>query len=263
MVPFMSMVQPFLQYTDPVLPPVGEARSEFDTFCAILDRMGLKMPAATPAEQEAQAAGGQMRPIDMLDLAIRHGPAGDKGWSIEKLRENPHGAMLDIPIPYGSLAKIGHEDGRIHLWSNLIAPEFDRLFNAEAQPDGLKLITRRDIRSHNGWLHNVDRLVRSQDPLLKINPADAAAHGLSDGDEADLSNRYGSVPVTIEITDEMSPGVVAYPHCFGHGSGGWQRANRAGGANINILLGHGEDVVERISGTTIMDGIAVELSPRP
>lgn len=45
-----------------------------------------------------------------------------------------------------------------------------------------------------------------------------------------------------------------------HDTGGWQRANQAGVANVNILLGHGPDVVEAVSGTTLMDGIAVELT---
>lgn len=266
MVPFMSMVQPFLQYTEAVIPPVGEARSEFDIFCDILTRMGRRMPAASAGEQAAQAAGGQMRPMELLDLAIRTGPAGDAmgerpgGLSIAALRDHPHGLMLDIPIPYGSLDKIGHADGRIHLWGDLIAPEFERLFDTPvAERSELKLITRRDIRSHNGWLHNVDKLVRSQHPALHVHPDDARARGLEEGMAARLSNRFGAVEVVVELSDDLMPGVVAYPHCFGHGGGGWQRANRAGGVNINILLGHGEEVVERISGTTLMDGIAVEL----
>ena len=263
LVPFMSMVQPFLQYTDPVIPPVGEARSEFEVFCAILARMGLKMPAPTTAEAQAQVAGGQLRPLAALDLAIRAGPAGEHGdWSIERLREHPHGVMLDIPIPWGSLAKVAHADGRIHLWPAMIAAEFERFLAAPPEdPTVLKLVTRRDIRSHNGWLHNVDRLVRSQHPALHVHPADAAARGLGEGDEARLSNRFGEVAVRIELSEDVKRGVVAYPHCFGHSTGGWRRAVKAGGANINVLLGHGPDVVERVSGTTIMDGIAVELAP--
>ncbi|PAL22039.1 molybdopterin-dependent oxidoreductase [Sphingopyxis sp. GW247-27LB] len=258
MVPFMSMVQPFLQYTEPVIAPVGEARSEFDTFCAILGRMGLRMPAASPEEAAAQAAGGQMRPLEVLDGAIRQGPAGAAGWSIDRLRDHPHGAMLDIPIPWGNPDKIAHADGRIHLWDDLIAGELDRLL-ATPPAKGLKLLSRRDIRSHNGWLHNVDRLVRSQKPTLHIHPDDAAAHDLADGDRAILSNRFGEIEVEVEVNADHLRGTVSYPHCFGHGSGGWQRANRAGGANINILLGHGPDVVEAVSGTTLMDGISVEL----
>ena len=90
MVPFMSMVAPFLQYTEAVIPPIDEARSEFDVFCDILARMGRRMPAASPAEVAAQAAGGQLRPLQVLDGAIRDGLAGDRlgegaGWSIERL----------------------------------------------------------------------------------------------------------------------------------------------------------------------------------
>ena len=260
MVPFMSMVQPFLQYAEPVIAPVGEARSEFDTFCDILARMGLRMPAASPDEVAAQAAGGQMRPLEVLDGAIRQGPAGVHGdWSIDKLREHPHGVMLDIPIPWGNQEKIAHADGRIHLWDDMVAAELDRLF-AAAPVEGLKLLSRRDMRSHNGWLHNVDRLIRSQKPTLHIHPDDAAERGLSDGDRATLSNRFGAIEVEVEINDDHRRGTVSYPHCFGHGTGGWQRANRAGGANVNILLGHSPDVVEAVSGTTLMDGIAVELT---
>lgn len=260
MVPFMSMVQPFLQYTEAVIPPVGEARSEFDTFCAILDRMGLRMPSSSPEEARAQAQGRQLRPLEVLDIAIRQGPAGVHGdWSLDRLRDHPHGVMLDIPIPWGNREKIAHADGRIHLWHAMIAGELDRLLSTPVEA-GLKLLSRRDIRSHNGWLHNVDRLIRAQKPTLRIHPDDAAERGLSDGDSALLSNRFGALQVEVELSADHLPGTVSYPHCFGHGTGGWTRANRAGGVNINILLGHGPDVVEAVSGTTLMDGIAVELT---
>lgn len=171
--------------------------------------------------------------------------------------------MLDIPIPWGNQEKIAHADGRIHLWDDMVAAELDRLV-AAAPVEGLKLLSRRDMRSHNGWLHNVDRLIRSQKPTLHIHPDDAAERGLADGDRATLSNRFGAIEVEVELNDDHRRGTVSYPHCFGHDTGGWQRANRAGGANVNILLGHGPDVVEAVSGTTLMDGIAVEVTaPQP
>jgi len=260
MVPFMSMVQPFLQFTEAVIEPVDEARSEYEVFAEILERMGKSMPADSPPEKAAQDAGSQMRPLELFDLAIRHGPAGgEDGWSIDRLRDHPHGVMLDIPIPYGSLTKVAHTDGRVRLWDKMIQNELDRLITAPADDGALKLITRRDIRSHNGWMHNVDRLVRSQQPMLHVHPRDAEQRGLADGYLARLHNRFGSVEVAVEFNEDVQPGVVAYPHCFGHSTGGWKRAVEAGGANINVLLGHGPEVVERVSGTTIMDGIAVEL----
>lgn len=53
--------------------------------------------------------------------------------------------------------------------------------------------------------------------------------------------------------------VVRRPHGWGR-QGGWRVANRQPGGNMSALLGVGPEVVERISGTTIMDGIAVEVS---
>ena len=150
------------------------------------------------------------------------------------------------------------EDSGWEVVDNLPLSLLTRLL-ATPPAEGLKLLSRRDIRSHNGWLHNVDRLVRSQRPTLHIHPDDAAAHDLADGDRAILSNRFGEIEVEVEVNADHLRGTVSYPHCFGHGSGGWQRANRAGGANINILLGHGPDVVEAVSGTTLMDGISVKL----
>lgn len=268
MVPFMSMVQPFLQYTDPVIEPIEEARGEFEIFNEILVRMGRKMPAATSMEADAQADGRQIRPLELLDMAIRMGPAGDQmgereGWSIDRLRDNPHGVMLDIPVPYGSLDKIGYPDRKIRLWHELIEAEFARLWETGPASTGLKLITRRDIRSHNGWLHNVDRLVRSQHAQLQVHPDDADRLGLQEGAAARLFNKFGEIMVMIEITDEVIPGVVSYPHGWGHGTGSWQRANQTAGVNMNVLLGLGEEIVEAVSGTTIMDGIVVELEALP
>jgi hypothetical protein len=56
----------------------------------------------------------------------------------------------------------------------------------------------------------------------------------------------------------MRPGTVSYPHGWGH-HGGWQQANAKGGGNINWLLPIGETAVEPVSGTTIMDGLAVTI----
>lgn len=245
-----SMIRPFVQVTDAVIPPVGEARSEWEIFNAILTRMG-------------KPAHG--RPMDDLDKAFRLGPAGDQmgggdGWSFDKLREIPHGVMVDLPDPYDPWPRIAWPDGRALLWHEMIAGEFARLTSAPS--DTLRLITHRDIRSLNSWLHNVPRLVRSQHPELLMHPGDAARLGLSDGEVVDLSTGAATVTVRIAITEDMRPGTVSYPHGWGH-HGGWRHANAQGGSNINWLLPIGERAVEAISGTTIMDGLEVSIRKLP
>ena len=250
---FAMMMRPFAQHTEAVVPPVGESRSEYDIFMDLLGRMGRLGPLADAP-----------RPMETIDQALRMGVVGDRGgerdgWSFDRLRQHPHGVMLDLPPSYEDWDRIAWPDGKIKLWHELIAAEFDRLRAEPAPTPALKLITRRDVRSMNSWLHNVDRLVRSQHAVLLMNPADAQSHGLEDGDTARLWNEYGEVTVIIEVTDDMIAGCVCYPHGWGH-EGGWQVANRTGGANINELLGVGPQVVERISGTTIMDGIDVQVA---
>ena len=60
------------------------------------------------------------------------------------------------------------------------------------------------------------------------------------------------------LTDEMTPGTVALPHGWGH-RGGWQLANRHGGANVNLLAGSGAGDLERLAGMAHLNGIPVRL----
>lgn len=245
-----SMIRPFVQVTDAVIPPVGEARSEWEIFNALLARMGKPTHG---------------RPMDDLDKAFRLGPAGDDmgsrdGWSFDRLLEVPHGVMVDLPDPYDPWPRIAWPDGRAKLWHDMIADEFARLDPSPS--DELRLITHRDIRSLNSWLHNVPRLVRSQHPGLLMHPADALRMDLADGETVDLSTGAATVTVCVAITEDMRPGTVSYPHGWGH-HGGWQHANAKSGSNINWLLPIGEAAVEAISGTTIMDGLEVMVRKRP
>lgn len=250
------LIRPFIQLSEAVLPPVGEARAENDILTSLLRKMG-RIDADSPPP----------RPMNLIDEDFRKGPAGDlkrgaDGWSFEKLRAHPHGVMLDLPDPYDKWDRIAWPDRKFHLWHELLGPEFDRL-QADFEPQQeLKLVTHRDVRSMNSWLHNVDRLVRSQAPVLKMNSADAAQRNLASGDLARIANSEAEIIVAVEVTDEMIFGCVSYPHGWQH-DGGWSLANRSGGANINALLGHGIGMVERLSGTTIMDGIAVEVTALP
>jgi formate dehydrogenase len=157
--------------------------------------------------------------------------------------------------------KIRHADGRIHVFDALIETELRRLL-AEPAPSvgGLRLFTLRKLRSINSWMHNVDRLVRTDAPRLLIHPADAASRGIVDEAEVEISTRWGAVVATAHVTDEVVAGSVAYPHGWGH-KGGWSRANRTGGANLNAITPSTVDAVEQVSGMSFLDGFEVEVRP--
>ncbi len=263
--PYVGMgcsAHPFIQYTDAVIPPVGEAREEHDIYHAIADRMGIPLTH--------KATGGVSpteTPLERYDGKLRDGPAGDRckpgGWSFDKLREFPHGVMAQgIDPPWTNFAqRLAHEDGKVCVWNEAIGRELQRLLADPAPAGKLQLIGRRDIRSINSWMHNIGRLVRSQHPALLVHPVDAAKRGLADGDEAIVSTGSGSLQVRIEICDDVRPETVSYPHGWGH-EGGWQRANSTSGENVNLLLKTGTKGLETASGVSLIDGIAVDLTRR-
>lgn len=249
------LMRPFLQFTDAVIPIQGDARHEHRIYREIVERMGLTWPGRDSHED---APG-----IARLDRLLRAGPAGDgrgeDGWSVDRLRGHPHGVMIELEDPTARWRdRLGHPDKRLQLVHPLIQAEFARLWREQKPAPRLALIGRRDIRSMNSWMHNVDGLIRSQKPRLIVHPTDAEHAGVSEGDEALLATAAGRVSVTITISDEMMPGTVCYPHGWGHG-GGWERANAAPGHNVNALLGLDADWIEPVSGTTIMEGFAVTL----
>ena len=61
-------------------------------------------------------------------------------------------------------------------------------------PAALELIGRRDLRSNNSWMHNVEVLVTGKPRCtVLVHPDDAARLGLAEGDPAVVSSRVGSV----------------------------------------------------------------------
>jgi anaerobic selenocysteine-containing dehydrogenase len=261
----VHLQRPFLQYTDAVVTPRGEVRQEYSVYRSLARRMGIDLLAPVPETGQADE-GHSLDPIGEMDRAVRLGPIGDvlgpeKGWSLERLRDHPHGVMID-EMPYGHIdwqKRLAYPNKKICLWHSLVPSEFERFEEARRETSApLRLIGRRDIRSINSWMHNLDKLVRSQDPVLLINPKDATLYKIETGDRVRISTEQGAVIVPAEVSDEIIAGTISYPHGWGH-AGGWQRANRTNGVNINVLLGMDMASVEFVSGMTFIDCLDVQL----
>lgn len=257
--------RPWLQYSEAVIAPVGEARHEYDIYDAILARMGL------PGTLAAMAPEADIRPglMELADRVLRSGRLGDgfgenpDGLSLARLRDDFPSGMQ----PMGSVdataswAQIDHEDGRLHLWNDVIAGEMARLVDS---PDGdaatLKLFGRRKLGSMNSWMHNSRKLVRTDMPTLLMHPDDARERQIRDGGTVRISSEAGALEVTVEISDEVIRGSVNYPHGWGH-TGGWRHAASLPGANINLLASADPADWEQVSGMILLDGIPVTVQP--
>ena len=246
-------VKPFIQWTDAVVAPRGEARPEWEVIDDLARRIGFAPYSVAPLRWLARL-GVRLSPDRMLDLLLRAGP---RRLSLGALKRRPHGLLLGEHHPTGRLRNPPR------LAPPEIAAEIESLASAPP-PDPslpLRLIGMRELRSHNSWMHNVEKLMRAREgQRLRMHPADAAARGLSDGDLCALRSGSGAVTgVPVMVTDEMTPGVVALPHGWGH-RGGWKRANAAGGVNVNTLTSAHPASLERLAGMSHLNGVAVEVS---
>ncbi|HTU00131.1 MAG TPA: molybdopterin-dependent oxidoreductase [Rhizomicrobium sp.] len=262
------MPRPYLQYSPAVIEKTGEAREELAIFRDLAKRMGIGSIYPMKMMARLEKLGFSPTALDMVDMGVRLGPVGDRfgfrrGLSLKKLAKNdPHGVMLDMPLTYENWpAHIAYPDGKLRLWHDILEEEFARFAQERhAPPDTrLKLFSQRTLKSMNSWMHNAAKLVNSQTPTLLIHPEDAATRGVGNGSQVELRTEHGRVEVIAQLSDNVVKGAICYPHGWGH-NGGWRRANQKPGANINLLLGHGPDVVEKVSGTTFIDGVPVDVT---
>ena len=248
---FSNMLAPVIQFADAVIEPIGDVRPEEWIFGELSRRVfGANHTADMQVIVDAMIREGHYgtMPLD-----------GQQGLTLDAIKAKPHGMVLpDMSQEERWRIGLAHDDGKLHLWHDDLADEFARLAKAPA-PGPMRLFGRREMRSMNSWLHNVDRLVRSQNPTLLIHPQDARARGITTGMMVEVKNEYGAMIVEAEVSDEVQAGNVNYPHGWGH-KGGWERAVAAGGGNVNLLSPTDVDAVERLSGSSLIDGIDVELA---
>ena len=214
-------------------------------------------------------ASGRKGPARMLDLMLQTGPYGAAfgtnpgGASLDLLLENPHG------VDFGALGErlpdaLRTRSGMVELAPEPLLADVERLRRSidELESRDLVLVGRRHLKSNNSWMHNIPVLMKgSMDCSLHVHPIDADRLGLQNGAFATISSRVGTVTATVEITEGIRAGVVSLPHGWGHGQAGTRlsvAAERAG-VNSNILSDH--RAMDPLSGTSVLNGIPVDIAP--
>jgi anaerobic selenocysteine-containing dehydrogenase len=275
------------RYSPPVLPPPPDRPAEWQILLRLLaiatgrgagadlDALDDELAAADVARSAGPAAefvlravAGARGPERLLDLSLRGGPYGDRfgaspgGLSLATLREAPAGIDLG-PLAPRVPELLRTPSGKIELAPPLLLEDVARARADLARPaPELVVIGRRQLRSNNSWMHNLPVLAKGPFRCVAlVHPADAARRGLADGGRARLASGGRSIEVTVELSDEMMPGVVSLPHGWGHDQPGARLrvAAQRPGANLNAILD--DRLRDPLSGNAVLSGVAVELSP--
>jgi anaerobic selenocysteine-containing dehydrogenase len=204
----------------------------------------------------------------MIDLRLRGGAYGDGfganpgGLTLAKLLADPHGVDLG-PLTSRIPEVLRTPSGRIELCPQPIAEEVRKLAGAPVPDDSeFVVVGRRHLRSNNSWMHNVPALVKGRQLCtVVVNRSDAKRLGLIDGGTAQVTSRVGRAELTVEVSDDIAPGVVSIPHGWGHDLPGVEMSVAAGTAGVNVNRLTDDLRLDPLSGTAVLNGVPVTISP--
>lgn len=252
------------KYSPALLPPAPDARHDWQILSGLALRLLPRGLAGLRARARVEAMA-RLGPRRLLDLALRvgeHGARSPARLSLAALERAPHGIDLG-PLEPRLPKRLFTRPQRIRIPGALLSSEAERLARLAdtPAPDGLVLIGRRELRSHNSWLHNSARLVKGPERCaLQVHPDDARARGLDDGAAAHVRSRTGALDVRVEITADVMPGVVSLPHGWGHDRPGARLSVAATrpGVSANDLTD--DQAVDAPSGNAALSGVPVEVT---
>ncbi len=269
---------PYAQATDRVVDPDGEQRNPAHVYADLaracrVDLFGSRVAGALfRLSRFLEKKGRPLRaltltPERLFSFILRACGLG----GFRSLLKHPHRVLRAPHAENDFLGKrVLTGDGLVDLAPVPLMRDAERLesiFESQMKSSGrLKLITRRAVRTHNSWMHNVPEFVSGhrKTNYLYVNPSDAAARGLAEGDFADVTSAAGTVRLPVSLLEDLMPGVVALPHGWGHQPAlGLSVAARTEGVNVNLLAPDGPGNLEGESGMARLTGIDVEVEKSP
>ena len=205
-------------------------------------------------------------PERLCDFSVRMGPWGDRygdnpgGLTLADIKAAPNG--IDRGPAVARLNEVlTTESGSIELAPDLIVADLQRFEEREQREQpGLVLVSRRNVRSLNSWMHNIEVLLKGRDrSRLQIHPGDSAERGLVDGELADVRTASGTVTIAVDVSVDIAPGVVSLPHGWGNDGPGMRLGvgARFPGVNTNVLSPG--DLLDTVSNNAVLNGIPVEV----
>ena len=218
------------KWNEPVLAFPEGGRHDWQILHSLETRLGALRSDGLAARAERWIRG-RLGPETIVDLGLR---LSGRKLSVAKLKQSPSGVDLGPLEP--TLPK-RLPNGRIDVAPELLVADLKRLDALEATAD-VVLISRRQDRDCNSWMHNLPTLMRGKDRCtLLVHSTDAARIGVATGDRAVLTSRVGEVSAPVEVTDDVMPGVVCLPHGWGHGREGTRMSVAAEhpGVSVNDL----------------------------
>ncbi len=167
----------YISVNNPAIAPLGEAKSHGEVMRLLAPRLGLTGPAYGESD-EAIAAAALPPGVALADLKT-------EGWrKVSPPRPDPAAGAATLRFASDELAPLA--------------------------PEALRLLTPKSHYFLNSSFANMPRQRQAQGhPALEMNPDDATARGLVDGQAVVLRNDLGEIRIGLAVTDAICAGAVA------------------------------------------------------
>jgi biotin/methionine sulfoxide reductase len=218
---------PLLVAMHRVAPPHGQARDDYEIFTALATRLGRReaFTEGRDARQwlvalyEKTREGLQRLGLDAPDFdafwargELSLPQRDDDGGLLRAFREDPVGSPLPTPsgrlqIHSDTVAGFGLADCPGHPTWLLMGevPDAEHPLWLVANQPATRLHSQLDFGGHSQGAKHRGREV------CTMNPGDAAARGLRQGDIARVFNRRGACLAAVDLSDDVMPGVMRLP----------------------------------------------------
>jgi anaerobic selenocysteine-containing dehydrogenase len=220
------------RYTPAVVAPAAEHRHAWRIFHALGERLDIEV------------LPGDVDPLDVTEDELLARIAARARRPFEELREQR--LIVDEQATFGWV-EASLPDGRWRVAPPELVAQLEALL-AAAPDDGFLLIPRRQPRHMNSLLRDAGASGRLDEPGVFVHSADAAAHGVLDGDPITVRSDAGEMRGVIRFDDRLRRGVVSVPH-------GWP-----GAAHVGRLLTGARDC-DPLTGMVRQSGVPVSLEP--
>ncbi|MGH9806919.1 MAG: molybdopterin-dependent oxidoreductase, partial [Terriglobia bacterium] len=245
---------PFIQHTDRVVAPRGEAREEWDIFRGLHAAVGTPFLDNPKADRLAAERGADFD-IDVFyaDFLQTRGRI-----SLEEIKRHPHGIKLgDKPI--GAFREIIERRGiRIDLLPEpvrALMPPVSEIGSLASAEYPMLLISRRNVRSVCSWFHLGSQ--KEDGNYVEINTRDADRLGIAPRSMVQLRSVAGAINTPAKITDAVNEGVVCMQYGLERNVSG---ADTGASTTMNHLVASNANC-DRLTGMPTLNGIPVRVAP--